>query len=448
MNNDFKFYLPVDITKGKDASGKEVMKVSGIASTNSKDSEGETLDVNNFDLKDFHQINWNHKGNSDASAVIGEPTKAEVVNKSKLYIEGVLYDDVPMAKAVYTLMKALKNSPSKRKLGMSVEGKVVERASNDKKSPLYNKITKAKITGVAICPHPINADTVVDLLEKGYTKNDSEYEYDEYFEKALKLIEDELSVNLGDKLENTEKNFLRKSEIFESIFSYFGTINKEQAESVYNIAQNLSQMENKSGISKETLNKAFEILNLASTEVEKEKEIEKSQEALTLEANDDIIKSFTNMTESLNKKFAAMADLFQYQNERIETLLADNIAKGEEVTSLIESNKVLSDKLSDILQVKNAAKSIVKATSVEKFGEEGKGEPQVRVYDISNKDQKRDLINLLQEESGINKSRGGENIDRELAVLAQSIEVANTASISKSLAAKIQKLGIQIVKSR
>lgn len=445
MNNDFKFFVPADIRKGKDASGKEVMFVSGIASTNSEDSQGETLDVNNFDLKDFHQINWNHKGSSDPSAVIGEPTKAEVVNKSKLYIEGVLYDDVPMAKAVYNLMKALKKSPSGRKLGMSIEGKVVERASSDKKSPLYNKITKAKITGVAICPHPINGDTVVDLLQKGFTKDESEYEYDQVLEKAIKYIEDNNSDDFDFELEKSEKIFLRKSQIYDEIFSYFGTVNKEQVESVHKIAQKLSQMENNSGITKETLNKAFEILNLASKEVEVQP---KKEEGTQIENQDDLIKSFTDMQTSLNAKFAAMGDLFLFQNEKIESLVSDNLAKSEQIDALLKSNETLAEKLTDILQVRNAARSLVKANSVEKFVDTVGGQPQKRVYDIADKNQKRDLINFLQEESGINKSRGGEDIDRELAVLAQSIEVANTATISKSLAAKIANLGIEIVKSR
>jgi len=110
-DNKFKFFLPADIEKATSDKGVEVMKVKGIASTANTDSQNEALSPSGMDLKDFKWINWNHHGSKDPSTIIGEPTKAEVTKSNELYIEGVLYPEVPMAKTVWGLMKALK-SPS------------------------------------------------------------------------------------------------------------------------------------------------------------------------------------------------------------------------------------------------------------------------------------------------------------------------------------------------
>lgn len=180
LNNDnFKFFVPLEISKAKDSSGKEVMKIGGIASTDDKDSDDEVLEPNGFDLSYFMRngfINWHHQSKTNPAAVIGEPTKAEITEKG-LYIEGELYNDSPVAKQVWDLAKTLEKSSKTRRLGFSIEGKALERDSLDKK-----RITKAKITGVAITPSPKNACTMMDII-KGEV-NGYEPEFQVEVEKA------------------------------------------------------------------------------------------------------------------------------------------------------------------------------------------------------------------------------------------------------------------------
>lgn len=448
ISNKFKFFTDCEITKAKDASGNEVMKVAGIASSNSQDSQGETLNVNSFDLSAFNQINWNHKGSADAAAVIGEPTIAKVIDNNKLYVEGVLYNDVPMAKAVYGLMKAMKSSPSKRKLGMSIEGKVVSRASEDKKSPLYNVITKAKITGVAICANPINGDTVVDLLQKGYTKNEDELLYDDELEQEINKMEKSFLSELG----GDDKKSLSKSAIYENINSYFSTINNEQAEAVYILAKKISTMEN-NPISNETLKKAYQILGVASNEIEKSEKTDKpakkdddEEEDVVIEGEKGIQKSLSDLTIGLNNKFSAMAELFQHQNEKIEALVADKVEKSEQIDDLKKSNGILVDKLNEILNVKIPSKSIQKADKIEKFDETIE-KSTTKQFDISNLNERRNLIGVLNEASGINKAKNDGEFDRELAIFAQQIEVAGGATMTPSIKNKLNSMGVSIVKS-
>lgn len=266
MNKEeFKFYLPADFEKASDSKGNEVMKVFGIASNSNRDSQGEYLDPSQMDLTEFKWINWNHLGSKDPGTLIGEPTKKEITKSNELFIEGILYPEVDQAKKTWTLMNALRKSPSGNRLSLSVEGKVVERGSTDPSNPLYNKILKSKITGVAICPTPINGGTWVDLLKKGYT-SDEEEEYDDETKKAI-VAED--SVTAKEDVEHDVKPTcsMKKSDVFERIYDLSPDITVEKAKSVYQLIEKISAMStNKTEITEETISKAFEILNLASAQ--------------------------------------------------------------------------------------------------------------------------------------------------------------------------------------
>lgn len=171
-SNDFKFFVPVEFEKAKDKAGNEVMKIAGIASTSDKDSDGEVLDPSGFDLSYFMNngfINWNHRSKDDPATIIGEPTKAEIKDEG-LYVEGILYPDSNLAKKVYDLAKGLEKS-STRKLGFSIEGKVIERDSLDEKF-----VKKAKITGLAITPTPKNHNTICDIIKGEYSDYEDDFE--------------------------------------------------------------------------------------------------------------------------------------------------------------------------------------------------------------------------------------------------------------------------------
>lgn len=287
MDEKFKFYLPADLIKsGTDSSGQEVMKIKGIASTSDKDSQGEFLDPSGFDLTSFRWLNWNHKGKDDPATIIGEPTLATITPNNELYIEGVLYPELPMAKATFSLMKALNNSPNGNKLSLSVEGKVIQRASNDKKSPLYNRILKSKITAVALCPIPINGNTWTDLITKGVTgedkKEDVEEEYDEDTKKAIMAAGS--TITKEDVEGVIKKPALRKSDIYDRIFTQYPSLDIEKAKSVYLLIEKIATMENEAKtVSDETIKKSFEILNLASEEISK---ATKPEEVITKAADD------------------------------------------------------------------------------------------------------------------------------------------------------------------
>lgn len=176
LNEKFNFFVPIDLEKSSDGDEDE-MRIRGIASTADEDIQGETLLPSGFVLKRFLEsgfLNWNHTSQNDPSYIVGVPVKAEVTNDNKLYIEGVLYKDVPLARKVWELAKVLKRSKPPRSLGFSIEGVALER---DFVNPKI--VRKAEITGCAITPTPVNSNTFMEIV-KGSVNNSMfvDYNYD------------------------------------------------------------------------------------------------------------------------------------------------------------------------------------------------------------------------------------------------------------------------------
>jgi hypothetical protein len=157
VEKDFRFWMPMETVK----SNKGDMRIGGIATDeDAQDIQGEKLFVEGLDIGYLLQrgaFNWDHgKGPGD---ILGEVDIAQKQG-SKLYVEGPLYPHVKQAKEVYDLMRSLKEAGSKRKLGLSVEGKIKERDSETGKN-----IKKAWIKNVAITYNPINQGTWVDMIK-------------------------------------------------------------------------------------------------------------------------------------------------------------------------------------------------------------------------------------------------------------------------------------------
>lgn len=189
--SNFRFWVPLDtIEKATDEkTGKVVMRLGGIASTGRKDTDGEDLDPEGFDisyLKERGIVNWNH--NKSPEAIIGEPTKAEITKKG-LHIECELYPDSELANKVYQLATTLKKNSTKRRLGYSIEGKATLR---DPLNP--QSVKKAMITNVALTISPKNADSLVDIIKGDF----HEWSDEELSKSNINPLEDfDMSANGG-----------------------------------------------------------------------------------------------------------------------------------------------------------------------------------------------------------------------------------------------------------
>lgn len=278
--NNFNFWCPVEISKAIDQdTGEELMLLGGIASTADEDSDGEFLDPKGFDIKPLIEsgmVNWHHQAKTCPATIVGEPLKAEI-KKEGLYIETKLYPSSQVARDIWELAKTLDKDSSTRRLGYSIEGKVLERKSENRNSPDYKKITKAIITGVAITHQPKNPKTFANIIkgeiddnlseENDDTKDIMEKEEEKYY-KETGIKEKSLDTDSGKPLmkesvdEKLKVTTFGKSAVMERLFQDIPGISIEKAEKVYTLIKNISNMANKRTVTEEDILKAYDALGL------------------------------------------------------------------------------------------------------------------------------------------------------------------------------------------
>lgn len=156
VSKNFKFSLPVLLEKAKDGD----LRVYGLASTQSKDLQGEVVDLRGLDLEPIKKgkgyLNFDHsKEIEDRLGVIDQYK----LDQKGLYIGGYLFKNSKKANDIYNIMASLKNE-HKGQVGMSIEGIIRERAGDGGKV-----IKKAVITGAALTFTPVNTDTYCDLVK-------------------------------------------------------------------------------------------------------------------------------------------------------------------------------------------------------------------------------------------------------------------------------------------
>jgi len=163
-NKDFKFSIPIELTKATDQDGEESWQIQGIASTDDQDLQGETVDQNGLDISMLKAgrglFNFDHQKGPEN--VLGKIEDADFVvenGKKALLVKGYLFKHQDRAKAFYNILKSIKKSDSHR-VHMSIEGKIMQRDFNNSKD-----IKKARIDKVALTLDPVNPYTYAELLK-------------------------------------------------------------------------------------------------------------------------------------------------------------------------------------------------------------------------------------------------------------------------------------------
>lgn len=276
----FSFWCPLEKAQEIDpTTGETVMKLGGIASTSDEDADGEFLDPKGFDIRPLLEsgmVNWHHQAKGQPAAIIGEPTKAEI-RPEGLYIETQLYPSSKIAHDVWELAETLEKNSKTRRLGYSIEGKVVKRKSDDKNSPDYKKIEKAIITGVAITHQPKNPKTFANIIKGEIDDNpvDEEEQKVDLFDgdgDSNKLMKEMNKKGLNTengaalKKESVDKKLKNqtfgKSDVVERIFKDIPGISIEKAKKIHSLILNIANMEGKRTVTDEDIQKAYEALGL------------------------------------------------------------------------------------------------------------------------------------------------------------------------------------------
>lgn len=378
----FTFWCPLDIQKSiiDPETGQEVMRLGGIASTSDEDSDGEFLDPKGFDIRPLinsGMVNWHHQAKGQPAAIIGEPTKAEI-RPEGLYIETDLYPSSQIARDVWELARTLEKDSKTRRLGYSIEGKVVKRKSNDKKSPDYKRIVKAIITGVAITHQPKNPKTFANII-KG--------EIDDYSEDEEE-IEESLNTENGKSLkkESVDKRIknqtFSKSEAIDKILKDITGIGIEKAEKIFLLTTKISNMakRGKRRVTEEDISKAYEALGLdfepsgdiqkgedktedveeeetlkkSKTKTEDSEEEEEEEDNSGVKKAEDDLKGFDRIEKALATGYAeqrryiqALGVMLKNSTQKTEEVLAKNEELLEIVKSQEDTINILSEKLEE-----------------------------------------------------------------------------------------------------
>lgn len=165
-DDNFSFVMPAEIIKGDDGD----WKIGGLASTEDVDRQGESIIQKGVDLTPVEEgkgfFNFDHSNKPED--LIGTVDGYKRDGKG-LYVHGTLFKGHKRAEAVYSIMKAM-GERKKGAIGLSVEGKVIERDPSNPKI-----IKKCQIRNVAVTFNPVNQKTYASLM-KSMSAADVEFE--------------------------------------------------------------------------------------------------------------------------------------------------------------------------------------------------------------------------------------------------------------------------------
>lgn len=150
-------------------------QIIGIMSSQRKDRQGESVVAKGLEMQDFLKSgHFNDNHSQDTSAIVGYPEEAKywddlskfqksdsLVGVEGWTCRGYVLKGTKRSDAIWELAKALQSTPNRR-LGFSIEGKVVRR--ND------TTIEKARIRNVAITNCPVNTDATWEVLSKSMSE--------------------------------------------------------------------------------------------------------------------------------------------------------------------------------------------------------------------------------------------------------------------------------------
>lgn len=156
--SNFDFFVPVQLVKSESIGDKESKRfIQGIASTDDTDLQNEIVVQHGMDTAYFLKygyINDDHKPGPEHK--VGEPTECRST-KAGLWIKAFLFKGHDRANYWWELMQSLEESGATRKVGFSIQGKVLRRAGNS--------ILKCWLQDIAITCSPVNTHTWAEVVK-------------------------------------------------------------------------------------------------------------------------------------------------------------------------------------------------------------------------------------------------------------------------------------------
>lgn len=164
-DDTFEFWVPAQavVVKSKTSKARDGSVdtdrrwLQGIASTDSRDLQGEIVEQKGIDFSYFLKygyFNNDHKAGFENK--VGEPTEVKLT-KNGLWVKGFLYNSHKIADDIWELMHAQAASGSKRRVGFSIQGKVKRREES--------MIKECWIQDIAVTPCPVNTTTWAEVAK-------------------------------------------------------------------------------------------------------------------------------------------------------------------------------------------------------------------------------------------------------------------------------------------
>ena len=155
-----EFDVDLDLAKSGEAEKRGRGPIRGVASSESVDADGEVVVQQGIDWSWFTEHGFfTLEHPMHAMNIIGEPLEiehTEIDGVPTTLVKGELYLTDPVGKAVWEKAVSIRKSGGKRRLGMSIEGRVLER---DGKT-----IKRSDVRSIAISPQPRNKDAWFEPL--------------------------------------------------------------------------------------------------------------------------------------------------------------------------------------------------------------------------------------------------------------------------------------------
>jgi len=125
--------------------------------SSNEDLQKEIVDQKGIDFEYFLKYGYyNNDHKPGFENKVGQPVECKMT-KEGLWTKGYLFENHKVADNIWELANALESSKSDRKLGFSVQGKVIRRAGN--------RILKCWVQDIAITTAPINTNTWIDVVK-------------------------------------------------------------------------------------------------------------------------------------------------------------------------------------------------------------------------------------------------------------------------------------------
>ena len=148
-----------------DDEGNEYADFEGLAATDDPDLQRDVTLQGGVDwqyFKDYGCFNWEHSNAPEDWVGVPLEVRPDAVFRGKkgTYVKGRLFLKQPRARAIYDTMQAIKAAKTHRRMGLSIQGKVLVRDPLNRRNILRSLVNKISFT-----TNPVNTVTEVSLLK-------------------------------------------------------------------------------------------------------------------------------------------------------------------------------------------------------------------------------------------------------------------------------------------